>query len=78
MILQQQSLTCDDVYRFLDNGDGTVTDCRTDLIWLKDANCFGIHDWTTAESSARSLNNGECGLSDGSTEGDWSQQSYKG
>ncbi len=27
--------------RFIDNGDGTVTDNLTDLIWLKNANCFG-------------------------------------
>jgi hypothetical protein len=39
---------CDTVDRFLDHGDGTVTDCRTDLLWLKDANCFGAHDWDTA------------------------------
>jgi len=28
--------------RFTDNEDGTVTDNLTGLIWLKDANCFGI------------------------------------
>ncbi len=27
--------------RFTDNGDGTVTDNQTGLIWLKNANCFG-------------------------------------
>jgi hypothetical protein len=27
--------------RFLDNGDGTVTDMLTGLMWLKDANCAG-------------------------------------
>ena len=27
--------------RFTDNGDGTVTDNLTGLIWLKNANCFG-------------------------------------
>ena len=26
---------CESVDRFLDNNDGTVTDCRTDLLWLK-------------------------------------------
>jgi hypothetical protein len=32
--------------RFIDNGDGTVTDALTGLIWLKDANCAGTigHD----------------------------------
>jgi hypothetical protein len=39
---------CGTVDRFLDNGDGTVTDCTTDLLWLKDANCFGALDWDTA------------------------------
>ena len=27
--------------RFVDNGDGTVTDNLTGLMWLKDANCLG-------------------------------------
>ena len=31
--------------RFTDNGDGTVTDNLTGLIWLKDANCFGQKTW---------------------------------
>ncbi len=32
--------------RFSDNGDGTLTDRLTGLIWLKDANCFGQQSWT--------------------------------
>jgi Protein of unknown function (DUF1566) len=31
--------------RFKDNGDGTVEDKLTDLIWLKDASCLGAHGW---------------------------------
>jgi len=63
---------CDEVDRFLDNNDGTVTDCRTDLIWLKNADCFGgIQTWDTAMSFVAGINSGECGLSDGSVEGDW-------
>jgi Protein of unknown function (DUF1566) len=31
--------------RFTDNGDGTVEDKLTDLIWLKDASCLGSHKW---------------------------------
>ena len=27
--------------RFTDNGNGTITDTQTGLMWLKDANCFG-------------------------------------
>ncbi len=59
--------------RFVDNLDGTVTDKLTNLIWLKDAFCFGNQDWTTAMSLTAGLNSGECGLSDGSEEGDWRQ-----
>ena len=57
--------------RFTDNGDGTVTDNLTGLIWLKNANCFGARNWTQALSDANTLNGGECGLGDGSSEGDW-------
>ncbi len=65
--------------RFTKNGDGTVTDNLTGLIWLEDANCFGQRNWTNALAAANSLfegsttdpNNGDCGLSDGSTVGEW-------
>ena len=40
--------------RMADNGDGTVTDLRTGLFWLKDANCFGLAQWQTAIEAARS------------------------
>jgi hypothetical protein len=62
---------CTTVDRFLDNADGTVTDCGTGLIWLKNANCYGIQSWDNATAKMAGLNSGECGLSDGSTEGDW-------
>ena len=59
------------VPRFTDNEDGTITDNLTGLIWLKDANCFGgrilsqeITDWNV-------WGNGQCGLTDGSSGGDW-------
>ena len=57
--------------RFTDNGDGTVKDERTGLIWLKNANCYGTQAWTTAMASAAGLNSGECGLTDDSAEGAW-------
>lgn len=57
--------------RFTDNGDGTVTDNLTSLIWLKNANCFGQKNWATALSYANGLSNGSCGLTDGSSAGDW-------
>ena len=56
---------------FPDNGDGTVSDNLTGLIWLKNANCFGQKDWATAMSDADNLSNGTCGLTDGSSAGDW-------
>ena len=57
--------------RFTDNGNGTVADNLTGLIWLKDANCFGAQNWTIALSSCNSLASGSCGLSDGSVAGNW-------
>lgn len=57
--------------RFIDNGNGTVTDNLTGLIWLKNANCFGVQVWATAISSANTLASGACGLTDGSTAGQW-------
>jgi len=31
--------------RFIDHGDGTITDCLTGLMWLKDSSCLGINIW---------------------------------
>jgi hypothetical protein len=56
--------------RFTDNNNGTVTDNLTGLIWLKNANCFGMQ-WTAALKDIGSLANGQCGLTDGSTAGQW-------
>ena len=57
--------------RFTDNGDGTVTDNLTGLIWLRNANCFGVEPWATALSDANNLAHGDCNLSDGSSAGQW-------
>jgi hypothetical protein len=57
--------------RFTDNLDGTVTDNLTGLIWLKDANCFGYRTWNNALSDSNGLESGECGLTDGSSAGEW-------
>lgn len=59
------------VPRFTDNGDGTVTDNLTGLIWLQNANCWGVSGWTGAVSNANLLTSGSCGLSDNSKVGDW-------
>ena len=63
--------------RFRDNGDGTVTDTLTRLIWLQNANCFGIQEWQNALNAANNLaadpasTTTDCGLRDGSKAGDW-------
>ncbi len=64
--------------RFTDNGNGTVTDNLTKLIWLKDANILasdqdsgGFRDWFGALEEANNLASGSRGLTDGSKAGDW-------
>ena len=57
--------------RFTDNNDGTVTDNLTGLIWLQNANCFSVRSWNEALADANQLASGACGLTDGSTAGDW-------
>lgn len=67
--------------RFTDNANGTVTDNLTGLIWLKNANCTdtvggitkgsGYLAWANALSWSNALSSGACGLSDGSTAGQW-------
>lgn len=42
--------------RFLDNGDGTVTDTITDLMWLKDVNCVASMEWQAALDMVKNLN----------------------
>ena len=56
--------------RFTDNGNGTVTDNLTGLIWLKNANRFGAQTWENAISICNNLANGDT-LTDGSVAGDW-------
>ncbi len=56
--------------RFSDNGDGTVTDNSTGLIWLADTNT-GSKTWENALTYCNALANGTAGLTDGSSAGDW-------
>ena len=44
------------VPRFTDNGDGTITDNLTGLMWLKDADCLYHHIFNAAVNEADSLN----------------------
>ena len=65
--------------RWCDQGDGTVKDMTTGLVWLKDASWGGAKRWedcTThddAHTRVGILEEGTsgAGLSDGSVEGDW-------
>jgi hypothetical protein len=67
--------------RFTDNGDGTVTDNLTGLVWLQNANCFeGELPWRDALARSNALfdgcttcggTEGDCGLTDGSVAGEW-------
>ena len=57
--------------RFVDNGDGTVTDRLTGLVWLQNANCFVMSSWDQALLDCSGLASGACGLTDGSVPGDW-------
>lgn len=66
---------------YVDCGNGTVTDNRTGLVWLKNADCLNtIVDWFTARDVTAGLSdkpagspaaNQDCGLSDGSSSGEW-------
>ncbi len=61
----------DNANRYVDCGNGTVTDTVTGLIWLKNANCFSPQDYSNAGNAAAGLQHGGCGLSDNSLPGDW-------
>ncbi len=71
---------------YVDCGNGTVTDNRTGLVWLKNANCFGNVTWERAMEAVGGLSDldpafceewgipagpCDCGLSDGSSPGEW-------
>jgi hypothetical protein len=57
--------------RFTNNGNGTITDNLTGLIWAQNQNCFNNVTWATALALANTLASGACGLNDGSIAGDW-------
>ena len=63
-------------------GNGTVKDMTTGLIWLQNAHCTTTLAgatpadgyrflWADARIWSSALVSGQCGLSDGSTAGDW-------
>jgi len=57
--------------RWVDHHDGSVTDTLTGLTWLKDAGCLAPAAWAPALAAVNHLAAGACGLSDGSTAGQW-------
>ena len=57
--------------RYVDCGNGTVTDLLTGLIWLRQADCLPNLDWAAANQAAAGLQAGDCGLTDWSSAGDW-------
>jgi len=67
--------------RWCDNGDGTVTDMTTGLVWLENAKCTGTFagidnstgelSWSNAVIWSTAMKSGVCGLTDSSAEGDW-------
>lgn len=61
----------DNTNRYVDCSNGTVNDTVTNLIWLENANCYGSLDYAAANNAAAGLEDGECGLTDGSSPGDW-------
>ena len=61
----------DNANRYVDCGNGTVSDTVTGLIWLKRANCIPPTDWATANQATAGLKEGDCGLTDKSSPGDW-------
>jgi hypothetical protein len=59
------------VIRFIDKGNGTIYDKISNLTWLKNSVCFGTQTWDSAIAKSNALSSGQCGLSDGSTAGNW-------
>lgn len=58
--------------RWCDQGDGTIKDMTTTLVWLKDVSCDQLNGWWRSVIQTISyLENGKCGLTDGSVQDDW-------
>ncbi len=75
----QAGVAWNDSTRFTNNGNGTITDNLTGLIWLQNANCNetvgGISkassylNWSNALIWSNNLASGKCGLTDSSIAG---------
>jgi hypothetical protein len=62
--------------RWIDNGNGTVSDTMTGLLWLKQASCIQ-QPWAAALAVVNQLSSGQCGLTDGSAPGSWRMPNRK-
>ncbi|MBF0179912.1 MAG: DUF1566 domain-containing protein [Magnetococcales bacterium] len=65
--------------RFSNNGNGTVTDNLTTLIWMRNANCWGSQSWSNALSRITGLNAGtqSCSGYASGTYTDWRLPNYR-
>jgi uncharacterized protein DUF1566 len=61
----------DNTSRYVNCGNGTVTDTGTGQVWLQDAGCLTFLNWAEANQAAAVLRSGQCGLTDRSKPGDW-------
>jgi hypothetical protein len=64
----------DNENRFVDCGNGTITDQVTGLIWLQETTCMGLAYYVDANEGAAELGDGTdpaCNLTDSSCPGDW-------
>lgn len=59
--------------RFTDNSNGTITDNLTNLVWMKNANCWGLKTWSDAHYYVINLNSGtqSCSGYTAGTHTDW-------
>jgi len=57
--------------RFTDNGDGTITDNLTGLIWLKDSAALGAHSWENALAAIETLNTSPRSIAPTGYDGDY-------
>jgi hypothetical protein len=57
--------------RYCDLGNGTVRDNFTGLVWLRNPRCLPVRRWQGALNLTAALGDGQCGLTDGTSPGDW-------
>jgi hypothetical protein len=73
--LQSADISCKTISgRYVDCGNGTVTDNETGLTWTSNASCWGTStyfNWYDASIEVLNLADGFCGLTDGSSPGEW-------